>query len=697
MSDQLSSGDIVADRYQVLGILGRGNAGIVYRVQQIFLRKEFALKFLTRVSSEKSALRFQREAQAVSKLNHPNLVQAIDFGISESRLFFVMELLDGETLSDALRKRERFSLQEALEIFIPIAEGLAYAHEVGIVHRDVKPSNIVLQKNALGEITPKLIDFGLAQMELDAQEIQSLTQSGNLLGTPLYMSPEQCQGIRVDLRSDIYSLGCTLYEALTGFPPFRGASPLETLAMHSSTPVPTLAEGADDAEFSAGIEVVIANTLTKEPGERYQRCEELIVDLRRLQQEEFIEKTEDKSAADVSKTVSRSSSVWLIGGSIVLMVASIVFAVWQMVVSNSDDGNSAKLEKKIRAQQELNTPVREFGNQKLQDTVMNRIDSAVKDGKVIAQRPFATISSGKRIFRFPAKYPIGKLIYRVSDAHWNSASARGEVVVPESSKIIFKTDRAILVEPDLAFRFHKGDIQGLIVETTDFFNSPAQVNTFVRNICNIESIRYLSLLNMDISNEACQEIGGMRELRWLALEDSTVPLVDVRKLKMANLNVLNVQSSDHRLSSAILRELVRSGATLNRLRMCHCDLDAQDVALISNLQTISVLSLDDNWRNTALPRNQREAILRNIARLKNLEILSLDKSLVDKLDLSNLQGLKKLKKIWLSDPTISNEQSIGTSAFRGGTVSCVPVFPEGREAVEANFDPRSAGKADSLW
>src|SRR5262249_28114870 len=161
---------------------------------------------------------FQKEAQAASRLDHQNLVKAHDFGlVDEGRPYFVMDLVEGRTLSQRIKEEGPISVAEALKIFIPVCFGLEYAHDHGVVHRDLKPSNIMLTMKSDGQYEPKVVDFGIAKFVQEQEgTTTALTKTGEIFGTPFYMSPEQCKATNVDNRSDIYSLGCVMFEALTG-------------------------------------------------------------------------------------------------------------------------------------------------------------------------------------------------------------------------------------------------------------------------------------------------------------------------------------------------------------------------------------------------------------------------------------------------------------------------------------------------
>ncbi|CAN5320148.1 hypothetical protein BH10CYA1_BH10CYA1_29240 [soil metagenome] len=266
--------EILGGRYRVISLLGRGGMGVVYKVEQIFLGKELALKTIDQASQSEAAIqRFQAEARAVFAVNHPNIVSVHDFGLLEDQTpFLAMEYIQGSTIGELIQARTLRS-EDALPIFIQVCLGLAHAHKRGVVHRDIKPNNImVLDGLQLGtEGSVKILDFGIAKLtQHDGGEIQALTRTGEIFGSPIYMSPEQCIGARIDHRSDIYSLGCVIFEVLTGTPPFVGDSALSTMMMHQTGAIPTLKEASLGADFSSELEHLVCTMLAKNPDDRYQ-------------------------------------------------------------------------------------------------------------------------------------------------------------------------------------------------------------------------------------------------------------------------------------------------------------------------------------------------------------------------------------------------------------------------------------------
>ena len=259
--------------YELISQIGRGAMGTVFKARQLSTDRLVAVKILhPRLAKDRQFIvRFRREAQAAAKLSHPNIVQGIEVGQSpDGYHYFVMEFVDGPSVQKLLKERGRLSEGEALKITSQVARALDHASEMGIVHRDIKPDNILLTKDGMA----KLSDLGLAKEVVDS----SLTLVGVQLGTPLYMAPEQARGeASVDSRSDIYSLGATLYHMVTGQPPFQGETAAVVITKHLQAQVPSPREKAP--YLSDGICHIIEKMLAKDQADRYQTPAELLRDL----------------------------------------------------------------------------------------------------------------------------------------------------------------------------------------------------------------------------------------------------------------------------------------------------------------------------------------------------------------------------------------------------------------------------------
>ncbi len=264
------------ERYECLGKIGSGGMGSVYKAQDHYLQKVVAVKVLKRGFDEsmKKFLRFQREAKATGRLKHAYILSALDFGITvHKHPYLILDYIDGSSLAQLIRAGGPRTEREAIEVFKQVCEGMSHAHKNGILHRDLKPSNLLLTKDDQGKQVAKIIDFGLATVEDDDLR---LTETGETVGSPCYMSPEQVQGLKVDNRSDIYSLGCLMFITLTGQPPFKHETDMETMEAHVLAKPPSLASMLPDRTFSRHIERVVAKCLAKNVSDRYQTADELL-------------------------------------------------------------------------------------------------------------------------------------------------------------------------------------------------------------------------------------------------------------------------------------------------------------------------------------------------------------------------------------------------------------------------------------
>jgi eukaryotic-like serine/threonine-protein kinase len=276
-------GRVVDGRYRVAALVGSGGMGVVYRVEHLHLGKMAAMKVLSPDTATKPEMlrRFRTEAQAVSKLNHPNIVQTFDFGQWDGALYLVMEYVGGDDLSALLRRDGPWSFDRAARLFVQVCSGLTEAHEAGIVHRDLKPENLMVVQRRNGSEHVKVLDFGLAKLRERAGDPQGagVSSGGQILGTPYYMAPEQVRGEPLDARADLYSVGATLYRVLTGEPPFDAPSPISVLAKHLTDQVVPPRTRVPDRALPPEADRIVLRAMAKSVADRYASAAELQADL----------------------------------------------------------------------------------------------------------------------------------------------------------------------------------------------------------------------------------------------------------------------------------------------------------------------------------------------------------------------------------------------------------------------------------
>ncbi|MFZ5903237.1 MAG: serine/threonine protein kinase [Chloroflexota bacterium] len=325
-------------RYQILERLGEGGMAVVYKAYDTRLESEVAVKIIRTENLAPSILtralkRFEREAKSLAKLTHANIVRVLDYGEHEGKPFLVMPYLPGGTLKQRLQGRQ-MPYQEAVRILIPICRALEYAHEQGMIHRDVKPSNILITQSG----DPMLTDFGIAKI-IDEEATMDLTGTSSTIGTPEYMAPEQITSKNVDHRADIYALGIVFYEMVTGRRPFRADTPMAVLFKHASEPLPRPKQFAPSLPDE--IEKILFKALTKKPEDRYQSMSEMVHTLENIfsRQDKALAKgygarpTREnvKSLSPQSGGVSGRVPLWLTGipiGIVITIIGLLLFRAW---------------------------------------------------------------------------------------------------------------------------------------------------------------------------------------------------------------------------------------------------------------------------------------------------------------------------------------------------------------------------------
>lgn len=339
----ISKGQRINDRYEIIRTIGEGGMANVYLAHDVILDRMVAVKILRGdlADDEKFVRRFQREAIASSSLSHPNIVEMYDVGEDNGKYFIVMEYVDGKTLKSLIKKRGALTLPEVVDIMLQLTSAIAHAHESYIIHRDIKPQNVMILEDGRVKIT----DFGIA-MALNSGEI---TQTNSVMGSVYYMPPEQANGNGSTTKSDIYSLGILMYELVTGKVPFKGDSAVEIAIKQMKNKLPSVCEM--DSTIPQSVENVILKATAKNPKNRYDSAEEMNADLMTVLDDEragekkvvykypennYDEKEEEKeekpkrserTKEDDKETKKINKAIWIVGGIITVLIALIMFFV----------------------------------------------------------------------------------------------------------------------------------------------------------------------------------------------------------------------------------------------------------------------------------------------------------------------------------------------------------------------------------
>jgi hypothetical protein len=326
VTDESWVGKVIEGRYQIVGVLGQATLGTVYLAHHVHTRKSLAMKLLdpTLAALGDAVPRFEREAVATARINHPNVVSASDFGrLPDGVLYLVLEHVKGPSLREALGSG-RFTLERALSLAEQLLQGLAAAHALGVVHRGVKPENVLLVQRAGTELA-KLQDFGLSILAVDDCHEDALTRLGTTPGTPEYMAPEQATGHWVDARSDLYAVGIVLYELLAGRVPFAADDAVRLLGMHLNDPVPPLPADVPDS-----VALLVADLLEKDPDRRIPSAAECLARIESIKAE--LGAPAPAPAASLSEPelvvpVTSARGPWVLGIAALTLVTALVAAL----------------------------------------------------------------------------------------------------------------------------------------------------------------------------------------------------------------------------------------------------------------------------------------------------------------------------------------------------------------------------------
>ena len=377
-------GQIVKERYEILEILGEGGMAFVYKARDTQLERFVAIKTLkpNYVNQETFVDRFKREAKTAANLNHPNIVQIFDWGIEEEP-YFVMEYIEGNTLTSIIAKNRSISLSDVLFIGAQVSSGLHAAHQKGLVHRDIKPGNIMITPDGKVKVT----DFGIVSLQNEESDI---TKTGSILGTASYISPEQAQGKPVSIESDLYSLGTVLYELITGKAPFNGDSPISTATKH-------LTEKPDKPslyrrDLPKGVESAILRLLEKASYDRFKSAEDLRATL--LQQRKALQS--EQTRENLVDLTNPKVKLRFTLPALIISIGVVIGTVWTLTQVFDglpvDGGGPTLIEIPDLTGSEQAQALEDLQNLGFKVGIENSADSSVPAGSVIrTQPPFNTV------------------------------------------------------------------------------------------------------------------------------------------------------------------------------------------------------------------------------------------------------------------------------------------------------------------
>jgi serine/threonine protein kinase len=670
-NQNIAEGAFIGGTYKVLDYIGEGGMGLVYKVAHPTLDRPFALKILKSDHlSDVAWKRFRAEAQAIARLDHINIVKIFDMAEDDGHPFYTMDFLSGQSLDERLQEHGPLSLADALPIFAQVCAGLAYAHERNIIHRDIKPANIMLVEDSRQgtnheQSLVKIVDFGIAKLrDHDGNTLQGLTRPGEVFGSPLYMSPEQCCGQKLDQRSDIYAVGVTFFQVLTGRPPLLGKSALETVALHQSQIAPRLADFVGPDIFPEKLEQIIARMLAKDPQDRYESLQVVARDLAKLagdgrtsaphsvRHPNFfnLNTTGNTSSSSSSSStfsgtnpaLKRASLIkWSALALLILAVPLGFFAIINPRAATRSTGftkpplvstvsavdtakafddalvNSHDAEKNTGARfdQEVTDKVKEDVTEYLKSRLTNRAD----------YRPYLQTdkNSKNKVFYFPEKFTFGNLI-AIQPRKTEAFPCTGKVVVSRKALLKFRANDVTCHFPALLKLFTADDLAYL---TIDHARVPG--HELFDDIAHMKQLNDLELFECPVVDSDIVRLDGFPKLRSLMINRAGVSGLAIAKCnfpqRLSGLILLDAKNI-----TPLLKKLVPTG-TIYTIGLDRTVLADEDYELLAKMPQLHELRLKNtnidnaNLEKLTVLKNIRTIRLTNCERLTPAAILSLKK------------------------------------------------------------------------
>lgn len=593
-----------AGKYQFVSEIGRGGMGVIYKAKQPLLDRYYAIKMLNvQQANQQTLARFHQEAKAASTLNHPNVISVHDFGFTDDDdPYMVMDFAEGMSLANLIQSVGAIHYKEALGIFIQIAAGMNHAHALGVLHRDLKPSNVMLTHPESIGAEVKIVDFGIAKIN-KAEECSSLTQTGDVFGSPLYMSPEQASGKKVDARSDIYSLGCLMYEVLTGAPPLQAETIIQTMFLHLNQMPTSMSEKTPNANFPDSLEYVVRKCLEKDPVLRYQTMLDLKADLFKVSVEQPIREHKYAAFAKTPRTILKLN--WLQISVTILAFAAAAYTIFERrEMSVEHERREAQA---LTTEQKFTSDLRSIGSEPLSGI----------DGETFAMQE---IAQGKSVISFPGL----------------SADDEALKYIEGNPNIISLGLRANIISRDGFTHLKFPNLQKLDIQETeicpelmtallhlpklDFLNvsKTRYTKAILRQISTMKNLRSLNLCRSNLSDDDCQIVSQMSGLQQLRIgfnpqitDKGISSLKSLKNLEVLDLN--NTGVTDRGLSA--LKSLTKlkdlqlfqthisddgvktiARLPLKRLFLTDTYIGIRSIQYLSKMSTLRYLEINQNPR-----------------------------------------------------------------------------------------------------
>jgi serine/threonine protein kinase len=576
----------LAERYKVIEEINSGGMGTILKALDTQLGRLVAVKVISsKIATRDLLLRFQQEATVASNLNHDNLVKIYDFGVdTDSRPYMVMEFVGGDSLNAVIEERGCLRLDQVVDVLLPVCDGMSHAHSRGVIHRDLKPANIMVDGFGSENPSVKIVDFGIAKVERDDKKFLTGT-AGGVLGSPAYMSPEQLKSSKLDARSDIYSLGCVLFHMLTGGPPFRGSTILETIEMHLNSALPSLTEY--DFDYPIELETLLASMLAKDPANRPDSMLEVRNALVTILELSILSSASNLPVSSASvlttspanKYQNRRRALYYCGAFAALV--GLVLGVPNCHQKRISDG---KVTDYLKKSVEIDSGKDELLHQFLHAET-NGILRKVTENISVSERG----SNGLQYY---------KAFQPATDEDLIALRKEKDVraLMIEQAHVTHKGLNYLIAQPleELSLSGTPVDDKGMITIgkmsklrtlNLSYYSAPESSLSHLRDL----SLWHLTLRHSNLSNQALERISQIQSLETLDLSYSNISKSGIKVLsRLSNLSSLRIEGCEK-----VWRELSALPQDFNLLDLSDCGLTDKDMSFLSSMK-IRKLYLDKN-------------------------------------------------------------------------------------------------------
>ncbi|MBX9942325.1 MAG: serine/threonine protein kinase [Candidatus Obscuribacterales bacterium] len=536
LPETIDEGQVVASTYQLLSKIGEGGMGSIYKAKHIALQRTCAVKFLNPdLLSRETFERFQEEARISASLNHPSICTIYDLGLHQGILpYYAMDFIKGANLEEVIHRHGPLSSGAVLELYADICEALAYAHRRGIIHKDLKPANFMLYHETSGKMGVKILDFGIAELsDRDKQEDGDIEKE--ISGSAAYMSPEQFRGEKLDKRTDIYSIGASIYETLTGTPPFDYYDYESLEEAHLNEEAKAMSERTG-IEFPGALEAIVAKCLKKSPTDRYQNASELAIDLRRVLEGKAPQFAKPNYLTNRLTKIdyrdeSTSSKQLKVLAAVAFLGIAVLFSLIQINVGKTSRETGSIKPSNMLERHITHSPLASeaskfmFGN----PSGVEKLAEEFCKSKI---EPYAKNISpnGSRTFVFPENFTLGDIeVLRASNGTVSrTLPANATIVVEEGAPIGYKPDELVFKFKELYSGFKSGDFTKLSIEGP-FASEPGNLG-FLAAVKGIQRLTFADC--PEDKGEIAKGLSNFKDLKNLEFGTSKI---DLRKLKGSDL------------------------------------------------------------------------------------------------------------------------------------------------------------------